>query len=94
MINQKKLHYPELNTIILERMFMERHVEAGSLPPGQHVFTIDSVVELQKLYSMHMGRKLIKSKAKPRNKQDEISDMHRRLLSPAVENYKNLNKTP
>lgn len=101
MINQKreqkqgpkKLHYPELTTVILERMFMARHVEAGSLPPGQHVFTIDSVEELMRLYAMHVGKKMIESKAKPLNKRDEICRTHLRLLHPSVENYKKLNKT-
>jgi hypothetical protein len=91
---QKKLHYPELTPGLLGRLIHDRHIEAGKLPPDQHVFTLKGMSDIAKIFAMHIGRKTIASNGSPKTKHDNISRMFQRLLDESVNEYRRLKKTP
>lgn len=78
-----------------QRAMEEMHKVAGNLSPNQHVFTADDVRVLAKIFARHVAHAISQSSSNnARRKRRIAQDNYDKLLDPAVEEYKRLNKTP
>lgn len=91
MANQNS--YPPLSAPMLERLLLEEHKEAGKLSPGQHVYTIEGMQKLLRIYGIHIGKVVIESKGNDKNKREKITRINSKVLDQACNNYRELNKT-